>query len=515
MADDRRSRRSTPSGPRAEAWLAANMPRVGEARDAGGRRRRRDRRGDRARMLQRMLYDGGFAGICFPAEYGGQGLTARAPAGVHRGVAATRCRSCSTSDASRSWPPRCSTTAPRSRSSAHIPAILRGRRAVGPVPLRAVAAAPTWPGASPGPRVTATSSCSTGRRSGAPAPSRADYAHVPGPHRLGRAEAPRADHVHRQDPPARRSSSTRSSRSNGSREFCQEFFDDVAHPGDSVVGRVNDGWTVATPLLATRRTRWRRLAVCQRGHRARRAHEPAERPPRAGPVDGHVGRRPHPRAARRGHRPAGAAAARHRRRLRAHRARRAADPGDGDPQAVRRHDPGPGDGHRRRAGRAGRGQRVRRPGRRDVHQPPGPLPRLAAATRSSATSSASACSGCRGSRPPTAAWRSRTSAPAGADVVAVPTFFDFEPTLPVLWARAVERHADDDLAITEDGRHLTYAEFDAGVATPGRRAARPRRRQGQPGGDPAAAGAGVDRRLPRHRSHRGRRRHREHVRQAL
>ncbi|KHK89840.1 acyl-CoA dehydrogenase family protein [Novosphingobium malaysiense] len=29
----------------------------------------------RDRMLQRKLYDGGFAGICFPKEYGGQGLT--------------------------------------------------------------------------------------------------------------------------------------------------------------------------------------------------------------------------------------------------------------------------------------------------------------------------------------------------------------------------------------------------------------------------------------------------------
>ncbi|MET0587853.1 MAG: acyl-CoA dehydrogenase family protein, partial [Novosphingobium sp.] len=29
----------------------------------------------RDRALQRKLFDGGFAGICFPREYGGQGLT--------------------------------------------------------------------------------------------------------------------------------------------------------------------------------------------------------------------------------------------------------------------------------------------------------------------------------------------------------------------------------------------------------------------------------------------------------
>src|SRR6202022_2223565 len=32
-------------------------------------------RSERAKMLQRKLYDGGFAGICYPKEYGGQGLS--------------------------------------------------------------------------------------------------------------------------------------------------------------------------------------------------------------------------------------------------------------------------------------------------------------------------------------------------------------------------------------------------------------------------------------------------------
>ncbi|MDQ1500855.1 MAG: hypothetical protein QOI86_4195, partial [Actinomycetota bacterium] len=36
---------------------------------------------------------------------------------------------------------------------------------------------------------------------------------------------------------------------NGSAEFCQEYFDDVAVPASDVVGDVNGGWTVATRLL--------------------------------------------------------------------------------------------------------------------------------------------------------------------------------------------------------------------------------------------------------------------------
>ena len=64
-------------GARAETWLAANMP---PRRDRAGHARLRLRRGGAgqrhpSRELQRILFDGGFAGICFPREYGGQGLT--------------------------------------------------------------------------------------------------------------------------------------------------------------------------------------------------------------------------------------------------------------------------------------------------------------------------------------------------------------------------------------------------------------------------------------------------------
>ncbi|ROO86572.1 alkylation response protein AidB-like acyl-CoA dehydrogenase [Actinocorallia herbida] len=60
---------------RARAWLAAHMPR----RDAEAEAAElpEDDIGDwlRARELQQLLYSGGFAGICFPKEYDGLGLT--------------------------------------------------------------------------------------------------------------------------------------------------------------------------------------------------------------------------------------------------------------------------------------------------------------------------------------------------------------------------------------------------------------------------------------------------------
>lgn len=61
---------------RARAWLADNMPRRGEGPARGfGSDDEELATVQHARTLQRTLFDGGFAGICFPRQYGGQGLT--------------------------------------------------------------------------------------------------------------------------------------------------------------------------------------------------------------------------------------------------------------------------------------------------------------------------------------------------------------------------------------------------------------------------------------------------------
>jgi|HubBroStandDraft_1064217.scaffolds.fasta_scaffold73547_2 alkylation response protein AidB-like acyl-CoA dehydrogenase len=63
---------------RARAWLAENMPRQDpNATDFvhGHTDEEELARVARCRELQRLLFDGGLAGICVPKEYGGQGLT--------------------------------------------------------------------------------------------------------------------------------------------------------------------------------------------------------------------------------------------------------------------------------------------------------------------------------------------------------------------------------------------------------------------------------------------------------
>ena len=58
---------------RASAWLAENMPRLDPVQ-AALLERDNVTSWQRARELQKTLYEGGFAGICFPREYGGLGL---------------------------------------------------------------------------------------------------------------------------------------------------------------------------------------------------------------------------------------------------------------------------------------------------------------------------------------------------------------------------------------------------------------------------------------------------------
>jgi len=57
---------------RAREWLAQNMPRLPDGADNQSLLHE-DEYGVRARQLQRRLYEAGFAGLCFPAEYGVRG----------------------------------------------------------------------------------------------------------------------------------------------------------------------------------------------------------------------------------------------------------------------------------------------------------------------------------------------------------------------------------------------------------------------------------------------------------
>lgn len=230
---------------RARAWLAENMPR----RDADDTRRRArsDEEGvRRARELQRRLFDGGFAGIRYPKEYGGQGLTVE-----HQ-------RAFLEEAAGYELPQLFSVThgilgptlldfGTEEQKRRHIPAMLRGEEL-----WVQFLSEPSGGSDMAGVLTRATRDGDTFIVSGAKIWSTgahiSDYAMV-----LCRTDwdAPKHRGLSMLMMPIRSEGVTVRpiKLADGSAEFCEEFIDEVVLPADHIIGKQNDGWTVASRLL--------------------------------------------------------------------------------------------------------------------------------------------------------------------------------------------------------------------------------------------------------------------------
>jgi len=112
---------------RARAWLATTMPRV-DPRDPPDADRGQEGPWLRAKELQKMLHGGGFAGICFPREYGGLGLPYEYQKAFDAVSVATSFRSSSTHRPSPSVRQRFWTPAAKSRSGPASPPCCAARR---------------------------------------------------------------------------------------------------------------------------------------------------------------------------------------------------------------------------------------------------------------------------------------------------------------------------------------------------------------------------------------------------
>jgi alkylation response protein AidB-like acyl-CoA dehydrogenase len=235
---------------RAREWLAANMPRLPE--DAPPATRADDPEiWVRDRELQRVLWDGGFAGICFPKEYGGLGLTIEHQHAfteesfpyempVHLNVPNFSILGATLVDHGTA-----------EQKARYLPPMLKGEEQwvqflseptggsdLAGCVTRADRDGDEW--ILNGSKIWSTAAMSATH---AMCLARTDW------------DAPKHRglsmfimEIHQagvQVDPIKQV--------NGSLEFCQEFFDDVRLPGDSVIGDVNDGWTVAQTLLAHER----------------------------------------------------------------------------------------------------------------------------------------------------------------------------------------------------------------------------------------------------------------------
>jgi alkylation response protein AidB-like acyl-CoA dehydrogenase len=229
---------------RARRWLRENMPTAPPPTETIGDD---DEVWLRARELQKLLYSGGFAGICFPREYSGLGLT---PA--HQ-------QAFTEESAGYEMPlvlnvPTFSICAPtildmgsEEQKRQHLPAVIRGDEVLvqflsepkggsdlAGLITRADRDGDMW--VLNGSKIWS---------SGAYA---ADYALC-----LARTnwDAPKHRGLTMFLMPVNAPGVTvqRIKQVNGSTEFCQEFFDDVMLPADSVVGEINAGWATASRQL--------------------------------------------------------------------------------------------------------------------------------------------------------------------------------------------------------------------------------------------------------------------------
>lgn len=231
---------------RARAWLADNMPPI-DPLNPPFADRGEEASWQRARELQRRLYDGGFAGICFPTEYGGLGLDFAYQKAFDAECAGYEMPLILNTP---TFTICCATildTGSEEQKRQHISAALRGDEVLvqllsepsggsdlAGVITRAERRDGKWV-------VNGAKTWSTGAFA-------ADYGLL-----LARTnwDVPKHDGLTmflvRIDSPG--ITLRRITQVNGSTEFCEEFFDDLELTDDAVVGEVDKGWEVASRQL--------------------------------------------------------------------------------------------------------------------------------------------------------------------------------------------------------------------------------------------------------------------------
>ncbi|MEX2293059.1 MAG: acyl-CoA dehydrogenase family protein [Acidimicrobiales bacterium] len=232
---------------RARGWLADNMLPVPDEIPERGR----DGRRVVERSLQRKLFDGGFAGICFPAEYGGQGLSPE-----HQDAFTQE---------SLPYDMPSSLNVPtlgilaatlvdygsHEQKTRHLPAILRGEELWVQF-LSEPSGGSDLAGCLTRADRDGDVFIMNGSKIWSSGAAESDYAMC-----LARTNWDVPKHrgltmfivkIHQ---PGIQVEQIR--QVDGSMEFCQEFFDDVAIPASDVIGEVDDGWTVANRLLVHER----------------------------------------------------------------------------------------------------------------------------------------------------------------------------------------------------------------------------------------------------------------------
>ncbi|MFG2444725.1 acyl-CoA dehydrogenase family protein [Nocardia fluminea] len=235
---------------RARRWLSGNL--TPAPPDQHGETGKSEASWQRAKQLQRILYDGGFAGICYPKEYGGLGLTPE-----HQRVFSEESRAYEMPLALNI--PTLTICAPtildmgsEEQKRTHLPAVLRGEELLVQF-LSEPRGGSDLAGLTTRAERRGDSWILNGAKIWSSGAYAADYGLC-----LARTDwtVPKHAGLTMFLVPVRAPgvTVTRITQVDGSREFCQEFFDDVVLPADAVLGEVDGGWETTNRQLFHERT---------------------------------------------------------------------------------------------------------------------------------------------------------------------------------------------------------------------------------------------------------------------
>ncbi len=235
---------------RARAWLAGHLPRLEdvETSDDG----EDDADWIRNRELQKKLYDGGFAGICFPKAYGGLGLSPEYQVAFSEEATDYEMPLRLNIPTFSICAPTILDMGSEQQKRDRIGGAIRGEEV-----LVQLLSEPSGGSDLAGVITRAERDGDTWVLNGAKTWSTSAYAADWGLC-LARTDwdAPKHRGLTMFLVPIRAAGVTlrRIRMVNGANEFCEEFFDDVVLPADAVVGQVNEGWAVASRQLVHERT---------------------------------------------------------------------------------------------------------------------------------------------------------------------------------------------------------------------------------------------------------------------
>jgi alkylation response protein AidB-like acyl-CoA dehydrogenase len=231
---------------RAREWIPANLARTADGADTGGGQRD-EAEWVRARELQKKVYDGGFAGICYPKEYGGLGLTPAHQRAFNEEVVGYEMPMLLNTPSLTICCPTILDMGSEEQKREHLAMAIRGERV-----FAQFLSEPTSGSDLAGATTRATRDGDVfmvnGSKIWSSGAYAADYALC-----LTRTDWDAPKHrgltmmimkIHQPGVQINRIRQV-----TGSDEFCQEFFDDVEVPLSNVLGEINGGWAVATRQL--------------------------------------------------------------------------------------------------------------------------------------------------------------------------------------------------------------------------------------------------------------------------